>query len=44
MLVDHVQSGRGSVATGLLKISPYFLIKTDQETKFKSPNTSTINA
>jgi len=39
----------GSVATGLLKISPDFLSKkkqnkTDKETKFKPPNTSKINA
>jgi len=39
-----------NVATGLLKISPDFLTKTpkktktDKETKFKSQNTSTINA
>jgi len=38
----------GSVATGLLKISPDFLSKKipknlDKETKFKSPNISTIN-
>jgi len=38
----------GSVATGLMKISPDFLRKKDknpdQEMKFKPPNTSKINA
>jgi len=39
----HVGSG---VATGLLKISPYFWskkIKTQIKKKFKPPNTSEIN-
>jgi len=38
----------GSLATGLLKISPDFLSqknkKIDKETKFKPPNTSKIDA
>jgi len=39
----------GSVATGLLKISPYFFSekkqkKTDKDTNFKPQNTSKINA
>jgi len=37
-----------SVATGLLNMSPHLLSKKtqkpDKETKFKSPNTSKINA
>jgi len=49
---DHMALARcgvgGSVATGLLKISPDFLSKkakkTDKETKFKPPNTSKLNA